>query len=339
MLRRVCLALSLVASASAQDIPVEATVHPGAELVALAQWVTGSYPQPPDSHYKDDAWAQFGPHRDHPGLTLFDEVSLYPDFTELGFLLDVEAGTVREGGAMHWFDRYGRDTVQTMLEGVLAFGRDADFAGFRQRYEDARAAWEAEVVRSLREGGTLDSLDAFFRYGASRARPRVVVELEPLNGWGAHAVTLAPLLAPFGEDVVLYQVGPARREAWLPGGDLSFARDDGALAWHEAAHVYLRPGLTALEDEIEALSGLFDSGDERLQSQNVTTWSYAFEENVVRAVTAALTFRQSGERRYRQQVDQDERSGFVFTGRIADLILDEYADDPVRYPTFDAFLP
>ncbi|MEM6327900.1 MAG: DUF4932 domain-containing protein, partial [Bacteroidota bacterium] len=269
----------------------------------------------------------------------FREATLYPDFTETGLLLDLDAGTVIVPDSLSWYRFIARDTVAAMLHGLLDFARDADFAGFRERHAADYAEWEAEAARSLREGDDLQRLDAFFRYGDERARPDVLVILEPLNGWGAHAITAAPLLEPVGgAGTVVYQIGSSWAQPRFPDTRLSFARDDGSLAWHEASHVYLNTVLRVTRDEIDALAHLFDAENEALQRQNVTTWTYAFEENLVRAIVVVLTRQVSGDERVRRMVEREIANGFVHVGTMAALIEEEYVGTD-RHATFDAFLP
>lgn len=327
----------LVAPASAQ-VSVDATVDPRMELAAIGQWVSAAYSSTFDSAYKSDAWAHFSPHRDHPGLDPFREFDMYPDFTEVALLLTPDLQSpVQLPDSLIWYGAYGRDGIRSMLDGLAAFARDADFLAFRQRHAEAYPTWEEEAAASLREGGALDVLDAFFRYGDSRPRPSVRVILEPLNGWGAHAITQPALVDALGGDgIVAYQIGPSWKSERLPDSDLSFVRDDGALAWHESAHVYAGPILRQSADEIAALSSMFDADDERLQNQNVTTWDYAFEENLVRGIVIALTRQVQGETRAARMARSETQSGFVYASQIADLIHAEYDD---RYADFDAFVP
>ncbi|MEM6336414.1 MAG: hypothetical protein AAF752_07595, partial [Bacteroidota bacterium] len=51
---------SVHAQESPNGIPVEARVHPGAELVSIGLWLSSSYATPMDSQYKSDVWAHFG---------------------------------------------------------------------------------------------------------------------------------------------------------------------------------------------------------------------------------------------------------------------------------------
>ncbi|MEM1271636.1 MAG: hypothetical protein AAGI08_16435, partial [Bacteroidota bacterium] len=94
MLYRALLLVSLLCTSAAHaqespnGIPVEARVHPGAELVSIGLWLSSSYATPMDSQYKSDVWAHFGPHADHPGLDSLRTARMYPDFTEVGLLLD-----------------------------------------------------------------------------------------------------------------------------------------------------------------------------------------------------------------------------------------------------------
>ncbi|MEM1271698.1 MAG: DUF4932 domain-containing protein, partial [Bacteroidota bacterium] len=282
-----------------------------------------------------------GPHADHPGLDSLRTARMYPDFTEVGLLLDgFPDASFTLPDSLSWYENYGTAGVEAMLNGLLAFARDADFWGFFQRHEADYSRWASGAETSLRAGGSLDAIDAFFRYGENRARPTLVVLMEPLNGWGAHAVTVPALLGNVGgAGTVAYQAGPAYGGRRLPDADLSFARDNGALAWHEAAHHYLIDPLDAHLEAIAGLERLFDAENPDLKRQNISTWDYAFEENLVRAIVVVLTGAERGEEAFTRRIQQQEARGFAYVGTLAHLIRDEYVANAAQYATFADFMP
>lgn len=334
------LAVLAAPAVSAQQAGGElsAAVDPGAELVGIMLWVSGSYPQPVDSAYKTDVWAHFGPFRDSPTLARLKRLDTYPDLTEVGLQIQgFPSARAVLPDSMSWYGAYTRDTTAALLADALAFAAATDFWTFYEAHRADYAAWGAQFEQGLSERGALSTLDAFFRTGTSR--PRVTVLLEPLNGWGAHAVDFLRLRGEPNGDRVTFQIGPSSSGETLPESPVRFSVSDQTVAtvWHEGSHIYLRALLDRSQAEIAQTERLFDAP--ALARQNVTTWSYAFEENLVRAVTAVLVRQAGGEDAYQREVRTQTGRGLVYTGSLAELIADEYVPHPERYPDFDAFFP
>ena len=109
------------------------------------------------------------------------------------------------------------------------------------------------------------------------------------------------------------------------------------VAWHEGSHVFIEPVFQQYKAEITKSERLFNK--DMLTSQNIATWEYCLNENVVRAITAVLIKLARGEKPYLQEVNsQVKRAGFIYIKEIADLILAEYVGSS-KYANFDEFFP
>ena len=75
-----------------------------------------------------------------------------------------------------------------------------------------------------------------------------------------------------------------------------------------------------------------------MASQNIKTWDYAFEENLVRAVVASITKQNLGDDAYKREIATQTQRGFIYTNDMAEIILSKYVSDSNRYPTFDNFM-
>ncbi len=325
---------------SGGPVALAAVVDPGAELLGIMLWVSGGYPQPVDSEYKSAVWAHFGPYREHPALARLKRLSTYPDFTEVGLQLQgfPDARAVLPD-SMSWYRTYSRDMTAAVLADGIAFADATGFWAFYERHRADYEAWSAGFEQGLAERAVVPALDGFFRYGASRPRPRVTVLMEPLNGWGAHAVDFQRLRGEPNGDRVTFTIGPSSSGETLPDSPVRFQGTPQTVAtvWHEGSHVYLRPLLDRSQGEIAKTERLFDAA--ALARQNVTTWSYAFEENLVRAVTAVLMRQVYGEEAYARELRTQAQRGFGYVADLADLISSEYVARPERYADFDAFFP
>ncbi|MEM7205263.1 MAG: DUF4932 domain-containing protein [Planctomycetota bacterium] len=322
-------------------IEVRAIVHPGMELITIMLWMAGRYPPPVDSLYKTAVWEHFRDHRDDPALEpLRAAKAMYPDFTEAGWLLrggptdwDIDLPD-----ACSWYEVIDRDQVAAILEAAPKFAAASDYAAFVAGHRERYTRWGREMEEMLSQHQALEALDRFYRYGAARPRPQVTVCLEPLNGWGAHAILFERLKGEPNGRRVTFQTGPSGGVAF-PDTALRFASARSMLGtiWHEGSHVYLHPVLAAHEAAIAGLKRLFNADD--LRSQNIRTWSYCFEENVVRSCVAALLHLERGDAAARDEMRTQVQRGFLYVPTLTTRILDEYVAQPERFADFDAFFP
>jgi Domain of unknown function (DUF4932) len=315
-------------------------VHPGMELIAIMAWLAGRYPTPPDSKYKSDVWQHFARFRNHPSLAVFREGQLYPDFTETGLWLTTAAEPVLTlPDSSSWYASMGRARVAAMLNGVRQFGRDTHFAAFRARHRAAYAAWSLAVGDELQRSGAMTAVETFYRCDTQPASgPAVQLFLEPLNGWGAHMITLPAATGTPKDDVVRFQIGPRDTEM-LPDSPLRFtvSRSVVEIAWHEAGHSFVRALMRGHASDIAALARLFDSTNTNLRRQNVRTWQYAFEENLVRAVVAAMIGESRGTSAMNAAIAEEVGGGFVWVPLLTDLLRREYQPQRNAFPTLDSF--
>ena len=319
-------------------IPLSVVVEPGDELLGIMLWLSRSYPQPPDSRYKTAVWAHFGAYQNHPALNRLKRLSMYPDFTEAGLQLQgfPDARAVLPD-SMSWYHIYTRDTTAAILADAVEFAAATGFWAFHEQHLPDYAEWAVQFEQGLAERGALFSLDSFFRYGANRPRPRVTVLIEPLNGWGAHAIDFQQLRGEPNGDRVTFMIGP--QDETFPDSPLQFQATPWTVGtvWHEGSHVYLSSLIARSLAQIAEVERPFES--DALARQNVTTWRYAFEENLVRAITAVLVQQVYGDDAYQSEVRSQIQSGFEYTGDLAGLISSEYVAHPERYSDFDAFFP
>jgi hypothetical protein len=107
--------------------------------------------------------------------------------------------------------------------------------------------------------------------------------------------------------------------------------------WHEAGHAFTSPIVRARATRIAELHRLFDSTNSALVRQHISTWQYAFEENVVRAVVATLIGARRGREAMQAEVREQAENGFVWVPRIAALMQQENVPNRTRYPSLESF--
>lgn len=320
----------------------KATVDPRVEVLAITMWLSGSYPSPADSTYKLEVWNRFRKFKSHPAVMALKKAkSIYPDFTEVGTQLDGwPKPRVRDTKlTRHWKEILGSNSFDAYFKALPGFIKDSGFEEFFKQNESDYKRMSAEFISAIKRENVGNVLSGFYRYKGGRQAPKFQIYLEPLNGWGAHAILKDEDIAQSKTNLVIqYQLGYLDGDQAL---DLPVtfknSRSVASLAWHEGSHVYVAPIFARYRPEIAKLDRLFNRED--LASQNISTWEYCLNENVVRAITAVLILQTSGEKAYDRELDvQTKQRKFIYTGIIAELIRNDYFKSSA-YANFDEFFP
>jgi hypothetical protein len=315
-------------------------VDPGMELLAIMAYLGQRYPAPLDSKYKSDVWAHFKAFRHHPALDSIRIGQLYPDFTELGLLLrGFPALRATIPDTSHWYGTYSRARIAAILNGAVRFAKDTRFAEFRRAHRANYGEWTSLIQTALTKDSVLQRVDRFYRAPSTdRTGVEVRLYLEPLNNWGAHQIDPGRLEGAPSDDIVRFQFGPDGDGA-LPDSPLLFSMDRRQIAtvWHEAGHAFIRPLMREQAARIASLSRLFDSTNTNLKRQNVTTWNYAFEENLVRAAVAVMIGAAYGQPAMDAEIKSQVGGGFVLVPQLAQLLQREYVPQRDRYPSIVQF--
>lgn len=324
-----------------QAISIKTVIEPGSELLTIMMWLAGKYAMPMDSKYKSEVWAAFSKYRNSPLLDRMKNSEMYPDFSEMGLLLtDFPAIRIETPPTNSWYERKGgKDNIVGLLNDARAFAAATGFWKFYQRHSADYVQMTTVFSAELTSKDVLPAVDNFFRYGDSKRRPEVTIYLEPLNNWGAHAIDFQRLRGEPNGARVTFQIGPSEQPVQLPDSPLVFAANRSTVqnVWHEASHIYVKNALAANKARIDGLTHLFNAP--ALASQNIKTWDYAFEENLVRSIVAVITKAKFGDDAYKREVAGQTQRGFIYVKDIAELLGARYVDAPAAYPTFDQIMP
>jgi len=317
---------------------ISVTVHPGIELFTIVQLLAGKYPMPNKSAYAKETEAYFVPFVNHPAVQYARQLKkTYPDLTELGYCLD-NFPQVRVHYPEHsvWYTLSGKDSVQTYMRLCQQFFEDSHFWAFYQQHQADYAAWAKPVQARLAQEGLVNKLDSLYRFPTKAAR--WAVYLDPLNGWGAHAIT-AQELNPRYADEVAYTVGFLNRESTdTSSPSFSLGTEAVVLVWHEGSHNYTRALQRRYQADINKLAYLFNPTDAGMQRNNIHSWTHCFDENLVRGVVIALMRQYHSPKEARKQAAQEIVNDFQYAGDIADVITAEYSHRPTG-PDFAQFFP
>lgn len=315
-------------------------VHPGTELMTIVQILAEKYSDQTPSSYNEEVKAWFTPFKTHPAVIYLQSFKkqLYPDFIELGWCYDdFPHITLAIPEKIHWYEYYGKDSVLQYLQLVKQFYIDSRFWEFYSKHEEAYAKWGRSVKKKIMEKETLNKLYSFYN---NSQKGKWYIEIEPLNGWGSHAIPHIKGINAAYDGYTIYQTGYFNNKAVI-SNEPSFALDDKSveeLLWHEGSHHMIRKLMDTYKPQIAGLSYLFNKEDDGMKRNNISNWEYCFEENIVRAVVAGLIKKYSGERKYEKEIDIQDYMDFLYVKQLAPFIYANYTESK-KYKSFDDFFP
>lgn len=223
-----------------------------------------------------------------------------------------------------WYELYGKDTIQSYLRLAVQFVEATNFWQFYQEHLDEYRIWAREIEAEIEQQGLVVKLDAFFESAAVSERPNFYIAMDPLNGWGAHAVPHVHEINPKFKGYKAYSIGFWDRES-TPDAQPSFTKGDYLynLIWHEGSHIYLDPFLKTNQEAIQNLGYLYNKDDEGMIRQNISTWKYCFEENLIRGIVISLIGKYQSERAWKRQKAREFLRDFIYAEAISEW-LDEH---------------
>ncbi|MEM6769589.1 MAG: DUF4932 domain-containing protein [Bacteroidota bacterium] len=320
----------------------EINVHPGQELLTMIQILAGKYRQPNPSKYTAEFRQHFSKFDQHAAVKHLQKIEarLYTDVPELGWCISgFPEPKLYLPETNLWYDEYGKETVQEYLKLALEFAKESDFWTFYSAHQSDYQSWAAATRKVLDSLGYPEKLADFYRIGNPKLpQPIFYIALDPLNSWGAHAVPHVGELNPAFAKYKAYSLGFWNRngdETTIPSfSGTNFLSD---LVWHEGSHIYLNEMLAKYTAEIEAISHLYNGDEKKMKNQSISTWSYCFEENLVRGIVIALTKQHQSTRRFREQAADELLSGFIYAEDIAGWLEQNYLNQ--RATSLEAMLP
>ncbi|MEM9931947.1 MAG: DUF4932 domain-containing protein, partial [Bacteroidota bacterium] len=315
------LLLCVLACTCGRAQSYEVNVHPGQELLTVIQILADRYPTPNKSAYAKDMEAHFRQHENHPAVKAMAEMSekIYTDFPELGWCFyDFPTFKLSIPETNLWYDLYGKDTVQQVVRLAKDFADTSDFWSFYEAHKADYQAWGSDVRHALDSLGYVEKLDAFFSRQVTGERPTFYIAMDPLNSWGAHAIPHLEEINPYYNGTKAYSLGYWNRESTekdspsFKGGNFL-----PNLVWHEGSHIYLKSVLDGQDELIESIAHLYNGDERSMQRQNISTWHYCFEENLVRGIVIALNGQHRTHRQRRVQAAKELINGFLYAEDIA----------------------
>ncbi len=322
------------------EIKVEVNVHPGVELLTVIQKLSGKFPKSTPSKYNDEVMRYFSKYKNAKAVKILQSIEnrLYPDFTELGFCFsDFPNFELNIPENADWYTYYTKEKVQAFLKSSKDFAIETNFYEFYKKYKEQYQSWGEPIRKGLKKDQLIEKLNDFYK--SSGKPPKFYICLDPLNGWGAHAIVNPESYNKAYTGVKAYTLGYFGNKD-KNDTNLSFSYGDYStnLVWHEGGHIFLEPIFNKYKKEIDALSYLFNKDDQGMKNQNISNWEYCLNENVVRGVVIALFKTYKSERAWKKQNAKEIVSDFIYAEFISEHILANYLKGNT-YPSFESYFP
>ncbi len=331
----VLFATVALAQPRATDPKLTVTAHPGTELISVIRYLSG-HGQATPSTYLNDVRTYFEPYRQHPAvLKLWKMDGVYFDLTEFGWTFNdaLHPTAFALPDSSVWYRFLPKAELTDVLTLCLDFSRKSNFPGFYEQHRAEYGRWGDAYAQKVDSLGVIEKLESFYR---SPKATQYYVALEALNGQGAHAVTTRDLAPKFGNYVVYQQGYYDWRNADRKKAP-SFDIDYYYIVWHEGSHIYINQALKAQKDQIDALRALLLVRYPALKNKKPGhDWDNFVNEQVVRAVTCALTKQHRSSEIAKTQLADELQQGYMFTEPLARFIGTNYVNTP---QTFDLFFP
>ncbi|ADB39914.1 hypothetical protein Slin_3924 [Spirosoma linguale DSM 74] len=316
---------------------IEVTVHPGIELFTVVQLLAGQYKMPNPSAYAKAVETYFKPYAKHPAVEQVKKMGrVYADLAELGYCFDAfPAIRIYYPDSLHWYKKYGKDTVQTYMRLCKQFAQETKFWDFYQQHQPDYKAWATPVQQELTQKGWVAKLDSFYRFDG---HTNWTICLDPLNSWGAHAI-MTKTINPRYADHVVYNVGFFDQNAKdTDAPTFIIGSEPVSMVWHEGSHSYTNELQKRYATDIAKLTYLLNKGDEGMKRNNINTWAHCFDENLVRGIVIALFRQYRSPKEARKQAAREIVGDFLYAEDIADVLTSNYIGNPA-YVNFSQFFP
>lgn len=316
-------------------------VHPGVELLTVVQKLSGQFPNSTPSKYEQEMLSYFENYKSDPAIVKLKgfKGNVFPDLTELGFCFsDFPNFNLHiPDSTKNWYKLYGKENVIDYLQKCKEFALKTHFWTFYTQHQNRYQLWNKPIYEGIKKDSLIEKLNSF--YNMQSHPPKFYICLDPLNGWGAHAIPNPELFNPKYKDLKAYSIGFFSNNPDTTQ-DPSFSYGNYAinLVWHEGSHIFLEDLFTKYKLKIDALDYLFNKDDVGMKSQNISNWTYCLNENVVRGIVIALFKKYKSERAWKKQNAQEIINDFIYAEEISQIIYSQYINRK-KYKNFYDFFP
>lgn len=335
------LAFFIALTASAQSNGLTINVHPGVELLTIVQKLAGKFPSSTPSAYEREVAAYFAPYQSHEAVKKIQSFkgTVYPDLTELGFCFSnfPAFDLYIPDSAKVWYKLYGKENVAAYLQACKDFALQTHFWQFYTQHAQQYKAWGVAIAAGIKKDSLIEKLNAFYK--TKGPLPQFYICLDPLNGWGAHAIPNPEWYNPAYTNLKAYTIGFFSRQADSTQSPVfSYGNYATNLVWHEGSHLFMEELFTKYKPAIDSLSYLYNKEDAGMKSQNISNWTYCLNENMVRGIVIALFKQYKDARSWKKQNAQEVLNDFIYAEEISEAIYTQYLHGN-RYNNFEDFFP
>lgn len=314
-------------------------VDPRMELLAVVQLLSGygeryglitRY----DFRYKRDVMEYFSPHKNHPAVKLFAEMSATgfsydappaamlrlsepPDLT---LQLPFTGSLKKRAGSGERLNRF--------VSSLRDFARETNFTAFFQAHKGGFQAMVA-VAKEKMEG--IDYIGPLENYYGMKQHSYNIILVPLFRG------AYGPRIKTADGTYDIYNItGPTGVANGIP--TFGSAERFRHLAWHEFSHSFVNPITGKFHKEIAKYSSLYNPISDRMKQQAYGNWQTCVNEHIVRAVQVRLTYREIGKAAGYIALLIERGKGFCYVAALCER-LKRYESHRDKYPTFVDFYP
>ncbi len=333
--------LMLVSLCIADDLPsgIQITIDPRMELLGVVQSL-GGYGERfglitiLQSPYKKDVDEYFAPFKDHPAVSLFDEMSIAgfafnaPPAAMLNLSLPPELEEIHPISEETVRRTRGKEKFDALIEQLRDFAEKSNFMDF---FDIHQLEFDSMIQNVRKYFGDINPVEALEDYYGIKQKSYNII-LAPLfqGNYGPR------LENEDGAFDIFNIVSPiSLEENSLKFGSANYFEH---LAWHEFSHSFINPITELHKDEFMKYSSLFDPVKERMKTMVYSNWITTINEHIVRAVTTRLNALHKGAGQSRRILSAELQRGFFYVPALCDKLIEYEAKRDV-YPKISDFYP
>jgi hypothetical protein len=310
-------------------------VDPRIELVSIvlhfSEWDYFGKFEARDYRYAADVERHFGPFRDHPAVTWFNEEgenwNLDDPVSAMLWLSPPPAMTIDRPLPLHPTCQISEDQFRKTVDLLNRFAEDSDFMGFWESHRGFYDSLASRIGAQLPFEDHLRLMMEFF----GETRSRFVFVLAPMiNG-----ASFGPQLVDGDVRIPHFISGGTDIENGVPVFSDRYLR---MLVFHEFGHSFINPLCEEHRSDLFRHEHLFERMREDMSAIAYPDWFPTCHEHMVRAAEGLLLERAGYIDEARANVAKNLDLGFVMLPHFRQS-LEAYLENRDEYPTLRGYFP
>ncbi|KGG81368.1 hypothetical protein Y919_01045 [Caloranaerobacter azorensis H53214] len=280
-----------------------------------------------DTTYKTDVDKYFSPYKNHPVISLYEEMAkdgfVYHVPPKLILYLNDEYEEQDNKAIPYSEIMLGIDVKKKIKEFISQMVNFKDETRFDKFYESHQEYYHNIIINiqnDLRSNNCLENLIEY--YGIKQNSYNIIIVPLYFGGYGVR-------IPEKDEKFDIFCIIP-------PVENLQYLT---SFVWHEFSHSYVNPLSEKNSDEINKYKDLFIPISNIMEEQAYGDWETCVNEHIVRAVTSRLSYKVFGEKFAKEEIKRDKEEGcFLYIDKLYEKLI-EYENNRDKYITFEEFYP